>query len=85
MDTGSELTWLPAEVVKGAGITPQRSEYASLIQTRPVCFPRVVVQITRSSQRNRAPAIGHKREEKRAAGSQDTAIVRHVRPMARVC
>ncbi len=24
VDTGSELTWLPAEVLKGAGITPRR-------------------------------------------------------------
>ena len=24
VDTGSELTWLPADVLKGAGITPRR-------------------------------------------------------------
>lgn len=29
VDTGSELTWLPAEVLKGAGITPRRKRIFS--------------------------------------------------------
>ena len=35
VDTGSELTWLPADVLKGAGITPRRKRvFATATQQR---------------------------------------------------
>ena len=35
VDTGSELTWLPAEVLRGAGITPRRKRiFATATQQR---------------------------------------------------
>ncbi len=36
VDSGSELTWLPAEVLKGAGITPRRKRIFALATQQKV-------------------------------------------------
>ena len=36
VDTGSELTWVPAEVLKGAGITPRRKRIFAMAPQQKV-------------------------------------------------
>jgi predicted aspartyl protease len=36
VDTGSELTWLPADVLKGAGITPRRKRVFATVTKQQI-------------------------------------------------